>query len=215
MNLFPINLNVDGRRAIVVGGGTIALRKAQSLVDCGADVVAISPEFCPELGSMPGVTCIERCYETGDLEGAAVAISATDSEETNSHVWRDAQAAGIPVNVVDQPDRCTFTVPAVLRRGDLMVTISTGGGGPALSGNIRRQLEGILGPEYGEFLELLKPMRKRVRETGVPFEKRAKIMRAMSAPDVLALLRDKGHDAAQTRIEEILVAATAQFPAGQ
>ncbi|MBT3381818.1 MAG: bifunctional precorrin-2 dehydrogenase/sirohydrochlorin ferrochelatase [Lentisphaerae bacterium] len=210
MKYFPINLNVDGRRAVVIGGGRIALRKVNALVDCGADVVVVSPEFCPELADMPGITQIERCYEMGDLDNAAVVISATDSEAANRQVWEDATAAGIPVNVVDQPERCTFTVPAVFRRGDIMIAISTGGAGPALSGSIRRRLDVLIGPEYADLLELLKPMRRRVRKTDLTFEQRARLMRAMSAEDVLDVLRNDGPEPAQALLDKMLEKALAQ-----
>jgi len=209
LNYFPINLDVCGHRAIVVGGGKIALRKVQALVACDADVVVVSPDFCPELAAMSEITRIGRCYEDGDLCNAVVVISATDSEEVNRRVWEDAQDAGIPVNVVDQPARCTFTVPAVLKRGDILITVSTGGAGPALSGSIRRHLEDVIGPEYAEFLELLKPMRQRVLETHLTFEERAVLMRAMSGQDVLGILRDQGREAAQEHVDNMLAQAVA------
>jgi len=209
LNYFPVNLDVSGRRAVVVGGGKVALRKVRALLDCAADVVVVSPEFCPELAAMRAITRVDRCYEEGDLGDAVVVISATDSEEVNRRVWEDAQEARIPVNVVDQPTRCTFTVPAVLRRGDILITVSTGGAGPALSGSIRRRLEGLIGTEYAELLELLKPMRRRVRETHLTFDERATLMRAMSAEDVLVILCDQGREAVQTHLDNMLAQALA------
>ena len=209
MNYFPVNLDVSGRRAVVVGGGKVALRKVRALVDCAADVVVVSPEFCPELAAVSGITRVGRCYEQGDLAGAVVAISATDSEEVNRSVWEDAQEAGIPVNVVDQPARCTFTVPAVLRRGDVLITVSTGGAGPALAGSIRRRLEDLIEPEYADWLELLKPMRRRVREAHLTIDERATLMRAMSGEDVLEILRNQGREAVQAHLDNMLAQALA------
>jgi len=209
LNYFPINLDVSGRRAVVVGGGKIAARKVRALLDCDADVIVVSPEFCPTLTAMEGITRVARGYMRGDLASAAVVISATDSEDVNRQVWEDARSAGIPVNVVDQPEHCTFTVPAVLRRGDIMIAVSTGGGGPALSGSIRRRLEDVIGPEYADLLELIKPMRKRLKRTDLSFGERARIMRAMCGEAVLNILRTQGQEAVRTHFESMLSQALA------
>ena len=147
MRYLPVNLDIAGRRVLVVGGGQVATRKVKTLRACGALVTVVSPAFAPGLTRMKGITRIKRGYRKTDLRGVTLVVSAAGPQDVNRRAWEHACAAGIPINVVDQPDLCTFTVPAVLTRGDLVITISTGGGSPALSGRIREILTATIGPE--------------------------------------------------------------------
>jgi len=161
-NFYPIFLDVAGKRAVVIGGGAVAARKAATLSSAGALVLVISPELHPDLALMVkngAVAHESRRYQPGDLAGAAVAVAATDNPETNIKAASEARASGVPVNCVRPPDAGDFIVPSSIKRGDLTVAISTGGGCPALSKRIRKDLESILGAEYGEFLEFLEESR--------------------------------------------------------
>ena len=130
----------------------MASRKASKLLQAGAEVVVVSPEVLPELAGM-GVEIQHRIYEYGDLEGAILAFTATDSREVNAAVAREAKERGVPVNVADSPSEGDFAVPSTLRRGDLQVAVSTGGASPTLARRIRNELEETFGPEWAGIVE--------------------------------------------------------------
>ena len=150
--LYPIFLDLSGRRCVVVGGGEVAGRKARGLLRAGADVVMISPEVKPGLADL-GFEVHARPYRAGDLEGAFLAFTATDSREVNAAVAREARERGIPANVADRPSEGDFALPSTLRRGRLQVAVSTGGASPTLAKRIRVELEGLFGPEWGDVVE--------------------------------------------------------------
>ncbi|MGH3148329.1 MAG: precorrin-2 dehydrogenase/sirohydrochlorin ferrochelatase family protein, partial [Rubrobacter sp.] len=129
--LYPIFLNLSGRRCVVVGGGEVAGRKARKLLQAGAEVVVIAPEIHPDL-TRAGLETQQRAYRDGDLEGAHLAFTATDSREVNAAVALEAGERGIPVNVADRPSDGDFARPSTLRRGRHQVAVSTGGASPAL-----------------------------------------------------------------------------------
>jgi precorrin-2 dehydrogenase / sirohydrochlorin ferrochelatase len=157
--LYPIFLDLSGRRCVVVGGGEVANRKARKLLQARARVVVISPEIKPELESM-AIEVHRRPYEGGDLEGAHLAFAATDSREVNASVAREAKERGVPVNVADKPSEGDFALPSTLRRGRLQVAVSTGGASPALARRIRDELEVVFGPEWAGILEELYAARR-------------------------------------------------------
>ncbi len=200
MKYFPINLKVTGRKVLVVGGGTVALRKVERLRACGADVTVVSPSFCSGLARMKGIRRVRRRYRKSDLRGSVLAIGAAGPQEVNRRVWEHASEAGIPVNVVDQPELCTFTVPAVLTRGELQIAVSTGGGSPALSAQIRRKLEDTIGPEFGQHLALLKEMRQKVKESTLPVDARGALLGKMAAETIREIIARDGMDAARRKL---------------
>lgn len=151
---YPVFMDLESRRCVVVGGGEVANRKARKLLQARAGVVVISPEIKPELESV-AVEILRRPFEAGDLEGAFLAFAATDSREVNAAVAREADDKGIPVNVVDLPSDGSFAVPSVLRRGRMQVAVSTGGASPSLARSIRGELEGIFGPDWAGLVEEL------------------------------------------------------------
>lgn len=156
---YPVFMDLEGRRCVVVGGGEVANRKARKLLQARAEVVVISPEIKPELESV-AVEVMRRPFEAGDLEGAFLAFAATDSREVNAAVAREAEEKGVPVNVADRPSEGSFAVPAVLRRGRMQVAVSTGGASPVLARSIKKELEGIFGPEWAGLVEELAVARK-------------------------------------------------------
>jgi len=166
---YPVGLDLRGRSCLVVGGGAVAKRKVQGLLAAGAAVTVVAPECLP----MPaGVTVVLRGFADEDLEGAALAVAASDDREVNAHVARVARERGTWVNVVDDPVEGTVIVPAVARRGDLQIAVSTGGASPALAARLRQHLEDEFGPEYGDLVALLGELRRewepRAARAGVP-----------------------------------------------
>lgn len=139
---YPMFLDIEEKKCVVVGGGRVAKRKIEGLLRAGANVVVISPNLDEELKKM--VLWIEREYRDGDLDGAFIAIAATDNEEVNQMVYNEAEKKGILVNVVSSPYLCRFIVPSIIERDDFTIAISSGGKNPSLSKNIRLKLEEAL-----------------------------------------------------------------------
>ena len=162
MKYYPIFLDIRGKICVIVGGGEIALRKAERLLDCGAKVLVISPKLVPELAALKDKNLISHIASeySGDLiDKAALIIGATDDETTNSQISNDARAKGIPVNIVDDPQKCDFILPSIVQRGDLAITIGTGGKSPALARHLREELEARYGKEYEILLNILGDLR--------------------------------------------------------
>lgn len=208
MKSYPINLvKLEQKRCIVVGGGDVARRKVESLLDAGAQqVVVISPRLGDGLAQLrrrKRIHHLARAYRPGDLKGAFLVIATTDDAAVNRAVSQEAEAEGILVNVADDPDHCNFIVPSTLRRGDLVIGLSTGGQSPALAASLRRQLERDFGPEHSAFLELAGGLRGRVARD-LPAGARARFWYDLAGSDALALLRDGRDGEAQRLAEELL-----------
>jgi precorrin-2 dehydrogenase / sirohydrochlorin ferrochelatase len=163
--LYPINLVLAGRRCLVVGGGSVAARKVAGLVAADAQVEVVAIAVGEEIRAA-GVPWQERPYETVDLIGAWLAITATDDPAVNRRVREDGDAAGIWVNAADDPASCSFTLPAVVRQGPLLVTVATGGHSPALAGWLKEHVAAELGPELATFALLLSDLRERIKAEG-------------------------------------------------
>ncbi|MFM7263679.1 MAG: bifunctional precorrin-2 dehydrogenase/sirohydrochlorin ferrochelatase [Acidimicrobiales bacterium] len=162
---FPVNLNIEGRPVLVVGGGRIALRKTEQLVVCGADITVVAPDIVPGFAGLP-VTCIQRGVERGDIEGRWLVITATGVREVDQMVHDECNARRIWVNSADDPERCSFTLPAVVRRGDLMITVSTAGASPAVSSYLRARLAEAIGPEWESVVREIGGMRRSFHDSG-------------------------------------------------
>lgn len=156
---YPVNLLLAGRRVLVVGGGRVAAAKVRGLVAAGAVVHVVAAEVGSELRALP-VTWEERPYERGEVAGYRLAVACTSSPGVNQAVFDDGEVAGIWVNAVDDPARCSYTLPARLDRGPLLVTVSTSGHSPALASWLRDELGEQLGPEHDTLLELLAEARR-------------------------------------------------------
>jgi precorrin-2 dehydrogenase/sirohydrochlorin ferrochelatase len=163
--LYPVNLVLEGRRCVVVGGGAVAARKVEGLVAAGADVVVIAPRIDDRIRAS-GAQLVQRVYRRGDLEGAWLGIAATDDPEVNRAVHADGEDNRVWINAADDPPACSFTLPAVVRRGPVMVTVSTAGHSPALASWIRGQVAAQLGPEVGLLAEWLSEARDELKAAG-------------------------------------------------
>jgi siroheme synthase-like protein len=160
---------VRGRRVVVVGGGRIAARKIEPLLEAGALVEVVSPQVGTEVRAWADAGRLvlhERAFRAGDLEGAWLALTATDDPVVNTAVHAAGEAGRVWVNSADDPANCSFTLMSVIRRGDLVVTVGTGGRSPALAAQLRRRLEEEIGPEYETLLDLLADAREELRGAG-------------------------------------------------
>lgn len=172
MRTYPICLvALDRRRSVVVGGGQVAARKVEALLAAGAAVTVISPELDPhleELVQTASIDWIHRPYQDGDLEGTFLVISATDDPAVNEAVWQEAERRSCLVNVVDVPERSNFIVPAVVRRGEVLAALTTGGASPALARRLRERLETWLTPGYADLAEILGGLRPELKRRFPP-----------------------------------------------
>jgi len=160
--LYPVGLIVAGRPVLVVGGGRVAVRKVAGLLACAAAVSVVAPLIDPELEARAGAGELRlerRAYQGGDVVGYRLVLAATNDPVVNAAVFADAEAAGVWVNAADEPASCSFTLPAVARRGPITVAVSTGGHSPAMASWLRRHVEAELGEEYEVLLALLSEVR--------------------------------------------------------
>ncbi|HEV2759426.1 MAG TPA: bifunctional precorrin-2 dehydrogenase/sirohydrochlorin ferrochelatase [Acidimicrobiales bacterium] len=199
---YPVNLVLAGRQCLVVGGGKIALRKVEGLLSCGARVRVVAPRITPELRKLTEVTFAERRWRPEDLAGVWLVIAATDDPAVNSAVYEAGERERIWVNGADDPANCSFTLPSVVRRGDLQIAVSTGGRSPALAGWLRRRIEGQIGPEYADLLEILATERDGLKAAGVSTE--GLDWRSALDSDMLDLIRTGDLAHARERLQTCL-----------
>lgn len=163
---YPVNLNLAGAPCLVVGGGRIAARKVAGLLECGALVTVVAPEATAGVAGDERVRWHQRPYRRGEVASYRLAISATGIAEVDDQVSQDARATGIPVNVADVPDRCTFTLPAIVRRGDVLVAVSTNGCSPVLAGWLRDRIADGLPDALPALVDVLSEARAELRASG-------------------------------------------------
>lgn len=204
MGYYPVMLDLTGRTCLVVGGGEIALRKAESLTEAGASVTVLAPEIDSRLEGIAGITCEKRAWKPGDTTGFALVIAATDDGAVNQSISEEAASNGIPVNVVDNPDLCSFIVPSIVRRGNLIIAVSTSGRSPSLSKRIRKELELTYGPEYEEFAALLGELRNEIKRKHASGQQREQAFERIMYGGVLELLRAGKRDQARERALECI-----------
>lgn len=167
---YPVHLVLRGRSVLVVGGGPVATSKIEGLLEGGADqILVVAPDVTDDLQALAdaGVVRIERReYARPEAADHRLVVTATSDPDVNHQVFADADAAGVWVNSADDPDNCTFTLPARVRRGTLLVTVATGGHSPALATWLRRRFEDEFGPEYDALVELLSAEREHIKAQG-------------------------------------------------
>ncbi len=188
---YPVSLILSQRPCLVVGGGSIAERKVLSLLACEAKVKVVSPALTPvlqELVKKGQISYRQGEYETSDLTGVFLVIAATDQDEINRRVAAEAMNRNVLVNVVDDPPRGNFYVPAVVRRGSLQIAISTDGKSPLLARKIKEELEERYGPEYGPVVDLLGEIRHDILEHTPDSRKRRDLLTSILDDQVLQLL---------------------------
>jgi precorrin-2 dehydrogenase / sirohydrochlorin ferrochelatase len=202
MKYYPVFWNIRDKRCIVVGGGEVAFRKVKRLLDYGAQVSVVSPKLVAELTSLKAENAIEHiavAYDIQYIEKAVLIIGATDDEKTNAAVCADARSLGIPVNIVDDPQKCDFILPSIVERGDLTIAISTGGKSPALARHLREELEANYGAEYGVLLNILGSLRPKIKKSA----NGKKWLEALLAAGILDLIKAEKYDEVKNKVREI------------
>ena len=184
MTLFPIFMKLEGRSCLVVGAGTVGEPKINSLVTAGASVRVVAlhaTAAVAEWAQAGAITWEARAFNSADLDGAFLVIAATNSSDVNAAIFHQARQRNILCNVVDDPEHCDFYYPAVVRRGDLQLAISTNGQSPALAQRIRRELEMQFGPEYGAWLEELGRARQQLFASNIDPEQRRRLLHELAS----------------------------------
>ncbi|HJV64580.1 MAG TPA: bifunctional precorrin-2 dehydrogenase/sirohydrochlorin ferrochelatase [Geomonas sp.] len=204
MRYYPVNLDLRDKKVVLVGGGAVAARKAKRLISAGARLTVIAPRLDDRLGGLVAAGALHhlpREYRAGDLQGALLVFAATDTPEVNRAVAAEASERGILVDVTDAPRASSFTTPALLERGDLLITVSTAGASPALSRRIVEQLQTQFGPEYAEAVTLLRALREKILTEKGTSAYNERVFSELAALDLPALIRSGQRDA----IDQILL----------
>lgn len=204
---YPLFLNLQSRPILVVGGGPIAERKVESLLEAGADVTVVAPDVTPglrKLGVAKSIRLVERKFEGTDLEGSLLVITATDDPGSQQQVAAAARARRIPVNTVDQPALCDFIVPAIMRRGDILLAISTLGRSPTLAAVLRKKLETVITDDTARAVRLLGEVRSEVHTRFQDPARRKEVFERIVDSGILDWIRDCDDAAARKRIREII-----------
>lgn len=207
MRYYPVQLDIRRRRCLVVGGGGVGTRKVETLLSCGARVEVVSLEATDTLRRLAErglITLRERAYAASDLRGVLLVIGATDDEELNRRISADAAAAHILCNIADRPEKCNFILPAVVQRGDLVLTVSTSGKSPALAKKLRQELERQFGEEYALLLQLMGAIRRRLLAEAHAPEAHKPIFEKIVNSDILSWIRDGRMEAVNRLLAEVL-----------
>ena len=210
MAFYPVFLNLKETVCLVVGGGMVAERKVDSLLQAGGNIRLVSPELTlplQALGREGRITVHQRPYQPDDLAGVSLVIAATDDTALQQHVAADAKQAGVLCNIVDQPALCSFIVPAVIKQGDLAIAVSTSGASPALAKKICRDLAEQFGPEYALALQLLGRVRECIIQEKRTAEERRRLFTSLAESALLDYLRERRADKVNTLLQQTLGAA--------
>ncbi|MBI5393770.1 MAG: bifunctional precorrin-2 dehydrogenase/sirohydrochlorin ferrochelatase [Verrucomicrobia bacterium] len=205
--LYPIFLELKDARCVVVGGGQVAQRKAQSLLAAGARVKVVAltaSERIESLAAEGKLEWIGELYRPDHLDGARLVYAATDDPQLNTRIAADARARDALTNVAEPPAAGDFMVPATLKRGDIVIALSTGGASPALAKKLRERLEEVIGEEYGALARLLGELRPLAEQQIKAQNKRQQLYEEIVNSNVVDLLRAGKHDEARRKCEKLL-----------
>ncbi len=206
MPFYPVMLDVSQKPCLVVGGGQVARRKVKTLVSCGARVTVVSPNPCAEILELRKNNIIRlhlREYSESDMCGNFLVIGATDNQEINQKVASDARKHGVLCNIADVPRLCDFILPSIIRRGDLVIAVSTSGKSPAFAKRMRKDLEKEFGWEYGVFLWLMGEIRKRLLSKAHAPEAHKEIFEKLIQADLLGMVCEKRLGDIQILLDDI------------
>ena len=196
-SLFPMFLKLEGRQCLVVGAGRIGEPKISGLLETGARIRVVSLDATPTVREWARAGAIElelRAFSSDDLDGAFLAVVATNSRTLNERVYHEAQRRGVLCNVVDVPDLCDFFYPAVVRRGDLQIAVSTAGQSPSLAQKIRQQLEKQYGPAYAAWVKELGETRKLILASDLDKEKKLDLLHSLASREALEAALAETHE---------------------
>jgi len=206
LKYYPVCLDISEKPCVVVGGGEVAARKVERLLECGAAVTVVSRLVNPllaELAAAGRIRHVADNYTEGCLKEAFLVIGATDREEVNDRIAAACRDRGILVNIVDDPARCDFILPALLTRGSLSIAVATDGKSPALARKLRRELAGQFGPEYAAYLDLLGRLRELVIAAGRSPDENREVFTALVNSPLYDHLRAGRREEARALIRDL------------
>jgi precorrin-2 dehydrogenase/sirohydrochlorin ferrochelatase len=204
---YPIFLNLESKRAVVVGGGSVAARKVLSLLGAQARVVVVAEQIDEVLKTRcknTNTEFVEAKYSKDYLVGATIAFAATNDEELNEQIYKDCQQLEVLCNVIDNPGLCDFFVPAVVKKGDLQIAICTEGNFPAYAGHLRRKLEEIITSQHGEFVTELEKIRENVFADISDENKRKTILGTLAGDEAFEIFKKNGSVALHNWAKKII-----------
>jgi siroheme synthase-like protein len=200
---YPIFLDIEDRDVLIVGGGEVCARKAETMLRYGARVTVVAPEFHRDIESWAAAGRLKikrKPYDASDLDGASIVIASTDDEQINTRVAGDCRSRRIPVNVVDVTHLCEFIVPAIVESGSIQLAVSTGGKSPALARTLKEDLQKFVGPEYAELNDLLGTLRPAAKKVLPSDVDRKRFFDGILARGVIEMLREGRRDQAYRTI---------------
>lgn len=206
-HLFPIYLDLKGKNCLIIGGGQVAERKVENLLNYEVNIKLVSPEVenrIREWSRQGIINWIAREFEKADLEGTYLVFVATDDGKVNRRAAELCRQKGIMVNAVDDPPNCDFFIPSIIRHKSLVVAISTEGKSPLFARKLREQLENTITPVYGEFVEMLGEYRSIIKEAIPDINKRKVVFQQLIDSDVLDLLKAGEEEKARERIYQCM-----------
>ena len=207
---YPIYIDIEDRDVVIIGGGNVCARKAETMMKYGARVTIVSPEFTDEIEEWARegrLTLKRKHYEDADLEGANIVIASTDDQQVNEQIAADCRRRRIPVNVVDVTPLCEFIVPAIIEKGSIQIAVSTGGKSPALARTLKEDLQRLVGPEYTEVNDVLGTLREGAKAVLPTDVDRKRFFDGIIAKGILDLLREGRRKEAYRVIAEACVEA--------
>ncbi|VEN72847.1 Siroheme synthase [Candidatus Desulfarcum epimagneticum] len=207
MKYYPIQLNVKDRRCLVVGGGSVGARKAATLLECGARVTVVSPDAREKIADMAQnhlLVLKKRPYRESDLNGVFLVMGATDHEDLNRKIHADASGRGILCNIADRPELCDFILPAIVKKGDLIISISTSGKSPAFARHLKEEMEKTVGDETAAFLELMGAVRKKLLSQAHEPEAHKPLFNRLISGGLPDMLRRNDIPAVNALLKEVL-----------
>ncbi|HEX3010442.1 MAG TPA: bifunctional precorrin-2 dehydrogenase/sirohydrochlorin ferrochelatase [Syntrophomonadaceae bacterium] len=206
-NLFPVYLDINGRKSLVVGGGMVARRKIADLLECGCQVTVISlraDAMIVDWANEGRITWLQREFNNEDLQNVFLVFLATDNHRVNGRIADLCRDKGIMVNAVDDPVNCSFFVPSVLRRQSLAIAISTSGNSPLFARKLKEELGDVVTDAYGEFVEMLGQQRKLIQERITDIKERKRVFETLIDSDILELLKAGEKEKARERMEQCM-----------
>ena len=215
---YPVYLNLKGRRCVIVGGGTVAEGKISRLLDSGAEICVISPDATPGIRRFVADGSVgweQRKYQDGDLEGAFIAIAATNVREVNHRIFEEAEERGVMLNAVDDPPNCSFIAPSIVQRGPVTLAISTGGVSPALARKLRESLQGSDALAWADLSSVMATTRACLREVGMLASVDPDRWQRCITPELLQMAQDgREAEAVETLLAGLLGDAAANVRSG-
>nr|WP_320011669.1 bifunctional precorrin-2 dehydrogenase/sirohydrochlorin ferrochelatase [uncultured Desulfobulbus sp.] len=205
--MYPVNLQLEDKLCVVVGGGVVAARKVRGLVAAGGRIRIVSPVLGEQLQACTQKEYFEwrqKKFESADLDGAFLVFAATDNPNVQQAIVAAAHSRGLLVNVADGPELCDFQIPAVVRRGDLSISIATGGKTPAVAALVRRHLEQVVGEEYALLTELVGVIRQDITSLAISDGEKKILFQKILQEDIVTWLRERQWHKVQERLEAVI-----------